>query len=42
MTNAQALQYIVCAFEEIEEMKRNPDSYKSYSNAEEMIGDILW
>ncbi len=29
------------AFAEIEEMKRNPDSYKSYSNAEEMIGDIL-
>jgi DNA-damage-inducible protein J len=29
------------AFEEIEEMKKNPEAYKSYSNAEDMVADIL-
>lgn len=29
------------AFKEIEEMKRNPDKYKSYSDVNEMMKDIL-
>lgn len=29
------------AMAEIEEMKKNPDNYKSYSTAEEMTEDIL-
>jgi DNA-damage-inducible protein J len=29
------------AFEEIEEMKKNPEAYKAYSNAEDMVADIL-
>lgn len=29
------------AFEEVEEMKKNPDKYVSYANAEEMVRDIL-
>lgn len=35
--NLQAMR----AFEEIEEMKKNPEAYKSYSNAEDMVADIL-
>ena len=34
--NLQTLQ----AFKEIEEMKKNPESYKSYASAEDMIEDI--
>ena len=26
---------------EIEEMKKNPEAYKAYSNAEDMVADIL-
>ena len=29
------------AFAEIEEMKKNPQNYKSYYNAEEIVKDIL-
>lgn len=29
------------AIKEIEEMKKNPEAYKAYNNAEEMIKDIL-
>lgn len=29
------------AFEEVEEMKKHPEKYKSYSSAEEMVEDIL-
>ena len=29
------------AFEEIEEMKKNPEAYKAYFNAEDMVADIL-
>ncbi len=29
------------AIKEVEEMKKNPSKYKSYSNADEMIEDLL-
>ena len=29
------------AFDEVEDMKKNPDKYKGYSDVDEMIGDIL-
>lgn len=29
------------AFEEVEMMKKNPEEYVSYTNAEEMVRDIL-
>lgn len=35
--NATTIQ----AIQEVEEMKKNPDAYKSYSNADEMMRDIL-
>lgn len=29
------------AFEEVEDMKKNPDKYKGYSDVDEMMRDIL-
>ncbi len=29
------------AFEEVEEMKKNPEKYKGYSDVDEMMRDIL-
>ena len=40
LTRQRTLQ-TMRAFEEIEEMKKNPEAYKAYSNAEDMVADIL-
>ena len=31
----------IAAFNEVEEMKKNPEAYKAYFNAEDMVADIL-
>ena len=31
----------LAAFKEVEEMKKHPEDYKSYSSVDEMMGDIL-